>query len=188
MNYSSGTSHMSHPPPNVLLSPSERYISKGNLSALRVKSMVLKSPFWLKNWEPWRISSLYNSLQKPYHIRAGTSPDAEMSLRVPALAQRTRLGAENSKVIIKARAKSHTHILIHCRHLPQQRHSKSIYPPSRYRACMTKRRGPAGTQTTQAPLVETSEQLQPSANLTVQDWGANGLLFWNFKGRQLRKC
>lgn len=150
-------------PQNVLLSPSERCISKGNLSAHRVESMVLKSPFRLKNWEQWRISSFYNSLQKPYHIRAGTWPDAETSLRVPVFAQRTLLGAENSKVITKARAKSHTHTFSFTPDIcPSSTTTANQYPQSRHRACMIKRqRGPAVTQATHASLPRTSEQLKP---------------------------
>lgn len=88
-----------------------------------------------------------------------TLADAERRLRVPRVhTESTARGLKIAGSSTNVRAKSHKHILIHPRHLPQQHHSKSIHPQSRYRTRMIRsQRGPAGTPNN--PLTETSEQL-----------------------------
>lgn len=92
-----------------------------------------------------------------------------MSLRVLVLAQRTTLGAENSKVVTKARAKCHTHTFSLtpdiCPAVPQQSKTATVQVQSVHDK---EAKRPTRTQTTRALLTETSEQLQPSASLTVQ--------------------
>lgn len=91
--------------------------------------------------------------------RKDTLPDAERRLRVPGVhTESPAWGLKIAGSSTSVRAKIRKHILIHPRHLPQQRHSKSIHPQSRYRTRMIRsQRGPAGTPNNL--LTETSEQL-----------------------------
>lgn len=150
------------------------------IHCLHLKDAFLSKTCQLLEWRWWCLSPhLHSRIELSEEVflsaildkalpRKDTLPDAERRLRVPCVhTESTAWGLKIAGSSTNVRAKSRKHILIHPRHLPRQRHNKSIHPQSRYRTRMIRsQRGPAGTPNNL--LTETCEQ--PYCALLESKW------------------